>query len=123
MTLRITALPLLALAMTTTAFALEGTQDFANQTLSTRSRNEVRIELAQARAVGELENRGQTVGLLVPSSRRRNRARKSSPSSTRRATPASWKTAAKAMARSRPPWRLRPGCLSRPRPNLRRPGR
>jgi len=46
----------------TNAFAQEGTQDFANPTLSTRSRDEVRAELAQARAAGQLENRGESYG-------------------------------------------------------------
>jgi hypothetical protein len=52
----------LALFAATTAFAQEGTQDFAKEALSTRSRAEVRAELAQARAAGQLENRGESYG-------------------------------------------------------------
>jgi hypothetical protein len=62
MTLRFATSALLALLAANAAFAQEGTQDFANQTLSTRSRDEVRRELAQARASGQLENRGETYG-------------------------------------------------------------
>lgn len=57
-----TAALLFTMFAATAAFAQEGTQDFADQSLSTRSRAEVRAELAQARAAGQLENRGQSYG-------------------------------------------------------------
>ena len=53
---------LFAVFAATTASAQEGTQEFTHQTLSTRSRVEVRTELAQARATGQLENRGEAYG-------------------------------------------------------------
>jgi hypothetical protein len=57
-----TAAVLFAMFAASTAFAQEGTQDFADQALSTRSRAEVRAELAQARAAGQLENRDESYG-------------------------------------------------------------
>jgi hypothetical protein len=56
------AAALLTLLAATTAFAQEGTQEFVNQTLSTRSRDVVLRELAQARAAGELDNRNESYG-------------------------------------------------------------
>ena len=61
-TLQSTAAVLFTMFAATAAFAQEGTQDFANETLSTRSRAEVRAELAQAQAAGQLENRGESYG-------------------------------------------------------------
>jgi Domain of unknown function (DUF4148) len=60
MSLRIAAPLLFALFAATSAFAQQGTQDFANQILSTRDRDGVRAELAQERRAGQLENRGQS---------------------------------------------------------------
>lgn len=62
MTLRSALTVLLVLLAAAAAFAQEGTQDFANLTLSTRSRDEIRRELAEARAAGQLENRGEAYG-------------------------------------------------------------
>jgi Domain of unknown function (DUF4148) len=46
------------------AFAQEGTQDFANLPASSRTRAEVKAELAKAQAQGLLDNRGETYGSL-----------------------------------------------------------
>ncbi len=45
-------------------FAQEGTQDFASQTLSTRSRTEVIAEFEQARAAGQLPLAGALYGQI-----------------------------------------------------------
>ena len=48
------SLPLMGLLTSFAAFAVEGTQEFRDQVLSTRARAEVRAELAEARAAGLL---------------------------------------------------------------------
>lgn len=52
----------MALTCSTAAFAQEGTQDFKDQVLSTRSRADVQAELAQARTAGQLDVRGEAYG-------------------------------------------------------------
>ena len=49
-------------ALASSVSAQEGTQDFKDQVLSTRSRAEVLSELAQARASGQLNQVGETYG-------------------------------------------------------------
>ena len=53
---------ILTLAAAGAAQAQEGTQDFAGQTLSTRTRAEVIAELQQARAAGRLDQPGALYG-------------------------------------------------------------
>jgi hypothetical protein len=53
---------IIALICSTAATAQEGTQDFKDEVLSTRSRADVQAELAQARAAGQLDTRGDTYG-------------------------------------------------------------
>jgi hypothetical protein len=54
----------LLLALTASVSAQEGTQDFRDQVLSTRSRAEVLAELAQVRATGLLNQAGETYGSI-----------------------------------------------------------
>jgi hypothetical protein len=63
MTTNAIAAGLLAALLTgTAAIAQEGTQDFAGAPASTRTRADVKAELAQARASGQLAQRGETYG-------------------------------------------------------------
>lgn len=66
MNTRIALSTLLALVAAGSSFAQEGTQDFANQTLSTRTRAEVIAELEQARASGQLLVSGELYGSFRP---------------------------------------------------------
>ncbi|WP_280155852.1 DUF4148 domain-containing protein [Piscinibacter sp. XHJ-5] len=59
---KVTLSIVLALATGTAALAQEGTRDFDNATASARTRAEVKAELAQARAAGQLDNRGEAYG-------------------------------------------------------------
>lgn len=53
-------------AIAASASAVEGTQDFKDEVLSTRSRAEVQAEFASARANGQLEHRGESYGNFRP---------------------------------------------------------
>ena len=52
----------IALATGTAAYAQEGTRDFQQPGAATRTRAEVKAELAQARAAGQLDSRGEAYG-------------------------------------------------------------
>jgi hypothetical protein len=62
MTRQLTAAALLALAACASASAQEAVQAFRDETLSTRTRAEVRAELDRARLAGELERRNHAYG-------------------------------------------------------------
>lgn len=62
MNARQTTAALLGLAACASAFAQEAVQAFRNETLSTRTRAEVRAELERARLAGELERRNHAYG-------------------------------------------------------------
>jgi hypothetical protein len=66
-TLIAAATAFIALAGAGSAFAVEGTQEFTTQTLSTQSRDDVRSEVAAAARAGTLI-RGEASAAPVPSS-------------------------------------------------------
>lgn len=53
-------------AVAASASAVEGTQDFKDEVLSTRSRAEVLAELTDARTAGQLDRRGEAYGSFAP---------------------------------------------------------
>src|SRR5688572_32740131 len=56
------SLPLAGLLVSAAAVAVEGTQDFDTPAPSTRTRAEVKAELAEARAAGQLASPGEAYG-------------------------------------------------------------